>query len=289
MKDLSGKIAVVTGGAGGIGRALCDALVAEGAKVVVADLRAEDVAVAAEELGDQAMGVATDVSTWESVQALADATYAAHGACHLLFNNAGVGEPSAKPWDTTLNDWRWLLGVNLMGVVHGVLAFVPRMIAGGEEGHVVNTSSGNGGISPIPTSSVYAVTKAGVTTYTECLALQFESEAPELKASVFYPSGGLLKTGLWTSDRNRPDELARERPRTTEPMTVEKLEAQAEKGGYQLPWQDLNALARDAIQGIKDDRFILMLGVESIGSTMRERALAFERGELPERKQGMLG
>ncbi len=289
MKDLSGKVAVVTGGAGGIGRALCEELVAEGASVVVADLRAEDVALAAEELGDQAMGIATDVSSWESVQALADVTYAVHGACHLLFNNAGVGEPSAKPWDTTLNDWRWLLGVNLMGVVHGVLAFVPRMIEGGQEGHIVNTSSGNGGISPIPTSSVYAVTKAGVTTYTECLALQFESEATNLKASVFYPSGGLLRTGLWTSDRNRPDDLARERPRSTEPMTVEKLEAQAEKGGYQLPWQDLNALARDVIQGIKDERFIMMLGVESIGSTMRERAAAFEQGALPERKQGMLG
>jgi len=289
MKDLSGKVAVVTGGAGGIGRALCDALVAEGAKVVVADLRAEDVEIAAHELGDGAMGVVTDVSSWESVQALADATYAAYGACHLLFNNAGVGEPSAKPWDTTLNDWRWLLGVNLMGVVHGVLAFVPRMIEGDEEGHIVNTSSGNGGISPIPTSSVYAVTKAGVTTYTECLASQFESEATKLRASIFYPSGGLLKTGLWTSDRNRPDDLARERPRSTEPMTVEKLEAQAEKGGYQLPWQDLDALARDVIQGIKDERFIMMIGLESIGSTMRERAAGFEQGELPERKQGMLG
>jgi NAD(P)-dependent dehydrogenase (short-subunit alcohol dehydrogenase family) len=289
VKDLSGKVAVVTGGAGGIGRALCDELVAEGAKVVVADLRPDDVANAARELGDDAMGVATDVSSWESVQALADATYAEHGACHLLFNNAGVGEPSAKPWDTTLNDWRWLLGVNLMGVVHGVLAFVPRMIEGGAEGHIVNTSSGNGGISPIPTSSVYAVTKAGVTTYTECLASQLESEGTNLKASVFYPSGGLLKTGLWTSDRNRPSGLARERPRATEAMTIEKLEAQAEKGGYQLPWQDLNELARHVIQGIKDDRFIMMLGVETIGTTMRERAAAFEVGALPERKQGLLG
>lgn len=289
MKDLAGKVAVVTGGAGGIGYALCEALTDEGAKVVVADLRPDDVAGAAEKLGGDAMGVATDVSSWESVQALADATYDAHGACHLLFNNAGVGEPSAKPWDTTLNDWRWLIGVNLMGVVHGVLAFVPRMIEGGEEGHVVNTSSGNGGISPIPTSSVYAVTKAGVTTYTECLASQLESEGTKLKASVFYPSGGLLRTGLWTSDRNRPADLARERPRATEPMTVEKLEAQAEKGGYQLPWQDLNELARDVIQGIREERFVFMLGVDSIGNTMRERAAAFEQGALPERKQGMLG
>src|SRR5688572_26836699 len=186
MKDLAGKVAVVTGGAGGIGRALCEELLAEGMKVVVADLRESDVAVAAKELGDDTIGVATDVSNAESVEALAAATYDHFGACHLLVNNAGVGEPSAQPWETTLNDWRWLVGVNLMGVVHGVLAFVPRMIEAGEEGHVVNTSSGNGGIAPLPTSSVYAVTKAGVTTYTEALASQLESEGTKLRASVFY-------------------------------------------------------------------------------------------------------
>jgi NAD(P)-dependent dehydrogenase (short-subunit alcohol dehydrogenase family) len=289
MRDLSGKVAVVTGGAGGIGRALCEELVAEGMRVVVADLRAEDVDATAEELGDGAIGVATDVSRWESVEALAGATYETFGACHLLVNNAGVGEPSAKPWDTTLNDWRWLLGVNLMGVVHGVLAFVPRMIEAGEEGHVVNTSSGNGGVAPLPTSSVYAVTKAGVTTYTECLASQLRSEGTRLRASVFYPAGGLLRTGLWTSERNRPPELARERPRATEPMTVDKLEAQAQEGGYTLPWQDLNELARVVVDGVKDERFVITIGVESIGETLRGRADAFGRGELPARKQGMLG
>ena len=101
-----------------------------------------------------------------------------------------------------------------MGVVNGVLAFVPRMIEAGEEGHVVNTSSGDGGIEPLPTASVYAASKAAVTTFTECLASQLESEGTKLRASIFYPSGGLLRTGLWTSDKTRPDELARERPRT---------------------------------------------------------------------------
>ena len=179
-----------------------------------------------------------------SVEALADATYERFGACHLLGNNAGVGAPSSTPWETTVNDWRWVHGVNVMGVVHGVLAFVPRMIEAGEPGHVVNTSSGDGGIEPLPTASVYAASKAAVTIFTECLASQLESEGTNLRASIFYPSGGLLRTGLWESDKTRPADLARERPRTTEPMTVDKLEAMAEKGGYELPWQDLNELAR---------------------------------------------
>jgi NAD(P)-dependent dehydrogenase (short-subunit alcohol dehydrogenase family) len=283
VKDLAGKVAVVTGGAGGIGKALCEELLDEGMRVVVADVQAAAVDRAVEELrprGD-VLGVTTDVSSFESVEALATTTYEAHGACHLLCNNAGVGAPSATPWETTVNDWRWVHGVNVMGVVHGVLAFVPRMITGGEEGHVVNTSSGDGGIAPLPTASVYAASKAAVTSLTECLASQLESEGTRLRASIFYPSGGLLRTGLWEAERTRPAELARERPRTTEPMTVAKLEAMAEQKGFDLPWQDLNELARIVVEGVKDESFIFMIDRESIGDTLRERAGFLEKGRLP--------
>jgi NAD(P)-dependent dehydrogenase (short-subunit alcohol dehydrogenase family) len=207
----------------------------------------------------------------------------------VLCNNAGVGAPSATPWDTTVNDWRWVHGVNVMGVVHGVLAFVPRMLAAGEPGHVINTSSGDGGIAPLPTASVYAASKAAVSIYTECLASQLESEGTALRASIFYPSGGLLRTGLWESERTRPADLARERPRTTEPMTVERLEAMAAEGGYQLPWQDLDELARLVVDGIRDESFIIMLDRESIGGTLRDRASALEKGELPQHQKGPLG
>jgi NAD(P)-dependent dehydrogenase (short-subunit alcohol dehydrogenase family) len=291
VKFLGGKVAVVTGGAGGIGKALCEELLKEGMKVVLSDVRSDAVNWAATELSalGEVVGVTTDVSSWASVQALADSTYERFGVCHVLCNNAGVGAPSAKPWETTVNDWKWVHGVNVMGVVHGVLAFVPRMIGGGEEGHVVNTSSGDGGIAPMPTASVYAASKAAVTSYTETLASQFETEGTRLKASIFYPSGGLLKTGLWVSDRTRPPELAREKPRTTEAMTVEKLEAMAEKDGYQLPWQDLNELARIVVDGIKDESFIFMIGRETIGDTMRDRATYLEKGECPPHHSGMLG
>lgn len=291
ISELEGKVAVVTGGAGGIGHALCRAFLAEGMRVVVSDVQADAVDVAVAELDgrSEVVGVVTDVSDPASVEDLAVQTYARFGACHVLCNNAGVGAPAAAPWETTVNDWRWVHGVNLMGVVHGILAFVPRMLEGGEPGHVVNTSSGDGGISPMPTASVYAASKAAVSVLTECLASQLESEGTDLRASIFYPSGGLLRTGLWESERTRPAELARERPRTTEPMTVERLETMAREGGYQLPWQDLDELAAIVVDGIRSDDLIFMLDRESIGDTLRERAGSLEKGQLPTHEAGILG
>ena len=147
---------MVTGGAGGIGAALCRALLDEGMKVVVADVTAERVEGGVAELDGrgEVLGVVTDVSSAESVEGLADATWERFGACTCSSTTPASGGPSANVWETTPNDWRWVHGVNVMGVVHGILAFVPRMIASGEPGHVVNTSSGDGGIEPLPGASV---------------------------------------------------------------------------------------------------------------------------------------
>jgi NAD(P)-dependent dehydrogenase (short-subunit alcohol dehydrogenase family) len=290
--EFAGRVAVVTGGAGGIGAALCRALLGEGMKVVVADVTADrvDASVAAMQRLGEVLGVVTDVSRPEALEELADRTWDRFGGCHLLVNNAGVGAPSANVWETTPNDWRWVHGVNVMGVVHGILAFVPRMIAAGEPGHVLNTSSGDGGIEPLPGASVYASSKAAVSTLTECLAQQLRSEGTALRASIFYPSGGLLRTGLWESDRTRPAELAREKPRPTEPMTVAKLEAMAETKGFDLPWQDLDELAGIVVEGLRDDdEFIHMINRESMGPTLRRRADALEKGRLPEHEKGPLG
>ncbi len=283
MEELSGKVAVVTGGASGIGLALARAFLAEDMRVVVADVEAEALARALNELdgGEAATGILTDVTNWESVENLANTTFDHFGACHVLCNNAGVGAPSSNVWETTINDWRWVHGVNVMGVVHGIQAFVPRMIASGEQGFIVNTSSGDGGIAPMPSASVYASSKAAVTSLTECLASQLVSEGTNIRAGIFYPSGGLLRTGLWTADRNRPSELARERPRTSEVMTIEKLEAMAKKGGRELKFQDLDELAQVVIDGIRAERFVMMIDLASIGETMRARAATLEKGELP--------
>jgi NAD(P)-dependent dehydrogenase (short-subunit alcohol dehydrogenase family) len=283
MKDFSGKVAVITGGASGIGLALARACLGEGMRVVIADVEPSALDHATGELSalGTVTGVRTDVSDAESVEALAARVFDDYGVCHLLCNNAGVGAPSANVWDTTVNDWKWVHGVNVMGVVHGVLSFVPRMLASGEEGVVVNTSSGDGGIAPMPAASVYAASKAAVTSLTECLAAQLESEGTNLRAAIFYPSGGLLRTGLWTADRNRPADLARERPRSTPAMTIESLEERAKAGGYELPFQDLDELAQIVLDGIREERFVIMKDHESIGATLRERADALEKARRP--------
>jgi len=270
VQDLKGRVAVITGGASGIGRALADAFAAEGMRLVLADVEAPALDKAAGELrdaGHDVIGVVTDVTDPESVKALADAAFAAYGAVHVLCNNAGVGPPSAKVWETTPNDWRWTFGVNVFGVANGIIEFVPRMLASGEAGVVINTSSPDGPISPMPQASLYASTKSAVTTLTECLDAQLRADGAPVRAAVFYPSGrGLLDTGLWTADRNRPAELARERPRTTPAMTVAALREQG------IPVQPLDELARLVVDGIRDGRFVIMLDPDGRqAATLRTR------------------
>jgi short-subunit dehydrogenase len=164
------------------------------------------------------------------------------------------------------------------------------MIEAGEEGVVVNTSSPNGGLSHRPTAAVYAASKAAVSSFTETLQNQFVADELPLRAAVFYPSGGLLRTGMWEAEKLRPAEFTRERPRESQPMTVATLEAMAEKGGYELPWQDLNELARVVLDGIRDEQFVIMIGRESIGAGLHERADHLGAGECPPHGDGgMLG
>ena len=274
MDDLRGKVAVVTGSASGIGRALVEGFLAEGMKVVLGDIEADALAGTVEQLrlaGGDVVGVRTDVTDINSVTALADAAFGAFGKVHVLCNNAGVGPPSAKVWETTPNDWRWTFGVNVFGVANGVIAFVPRMLAGGEQGIVINTSSTDGPIAPMPQASVYAATKSAVTVMTECLDAQLHADGANIRAAVFYPSGGLLDTGLWTSDRNRPAELARERPRTTPTMTVAGIQQMAKEAGREIPLQPLAELAQLVITGIHDGRFIMILPTDRTEVTLRTR------------------
>ena len=282
MEDFSGKVAVVTGGASGIGSSLVKELLNAGAHVVVGDVEQSALDRVLDEfsgLGDIA-GTIADVSSLASVTALADFVYERHGACHLLFNNAGVAAPSANVWETTPNDWAWVHGVNVMGVVYGIQVFVPRMIAGGEEGHVIITSSGDGGVSPLPYQSVYASSKAAVSCITECLGAQLQSEGTKLGASIFYPSGGLLDTGIWTTDRNRPSELAREKPYDPVP-TVQDFKVAAEAAGMKLELQDLDELARFCLDGIREERFVIVIGIEDAEATLQRRAARIGRSELP--------
>ncbi|MBL7516039.1 SDR family NAD(P)-dependent oxidoreductase [Frankia sp. CNm7] len=277
MTDFTGKTVVITGGAAGIGRALGEAFAKAGAVVVLSDIEKnaldETVAALSEATGAQITGVVADVSNADSVEALAEEVFRRHGRVHVLVNNAGVGPPSAKVWETTPNDWRWTFGVNVDGVANGIRAFVPRMIASGEPGHVINTSSGDGAIAPMPGASVYAASKAAVSILTECLGAQLAEQGHPIGVSLFLPSGrGLLATGLWTSDRNRPAELAREVPRSTPAMTVETIVAAAAKAGREVPLQPLDELADDVLRGILAGEYLVMLGRDDAVATLRERA-----------------
>ena len=282
VEDLAGKVAVVTGGAAGIGRGIVEALLDEGARVVIADIEAPVLEVAVAELsaaGD-VRGVVTDVSDPTSVEALADLVFDQYGACHVLWNNAGVTSGGGgNPWDQEPNDWRWCFGVNVFGTANGVLAFVPRMIASDEPGVVVTTSSGDGGIAPVPYASVYASSKAAISCFTEALAHQFIAQKTKLSASIFYPSGGLLETGLWEAQRNRPEHLARQRPRPPAPgTTFAEFKAALAAAGRPTDIVDLSELGRFAVQGVKEGRFVISHNLDQAGRLLHARADAIARG-----------
>ena len=174
-------------------------------------------------------------------------------------------------------------GVNVHGVMHGVQAFVPRMIEAGEEGLVMNTSSGDGGIAPLAGQSVYASSKAAVSILTECLDAQLAAETGgKLRAAIFYPSGGMLATGIWTTKRNRPRELAREKPVPEgSETTFEDFMAGMKAVGIALPVQDLDELARHAVAGIRRGDFVIMIRREEMEAQLVERAKKLAAGENP--------
>src|SRR5204862_7300470 len=155
------------------------------------------------EEGAEVIAVVTDVSKPESVEALAQRTLDTFGAVHVVHNNAGVAT-SGLIWECTVADWRWVLGVNLWGVIHGVHTFVPIMLEGGDEGHIVNTASAAGLTSP-PFLGPYNVTKHGVVTLSETLARELALQQSKIKVSVLCP--GFVTTGIANSARNRPEEL----------------------------------------------------------------------------------
>jgi NAD(P)-dependent dehydrogenase (short-subunit alcohol dehydrogenase family) len=203
MRDLKGKVAVVTGAASGIGRAMAERFVREGMKVALADVEEKPLGEAVEAIGKggaEVVGVRTDVSKREDVEALARKVFERFGAAHVLCNNAGVGAGGIS-WDQPLSDWEWTLGVNLWGVIHGIRAFVPRMVEQGQ-GHVVNTASVAGLVSA-PGMGAYCASKHAVVTISECLFHELSLAAGgKVKVSVLCP--GWVKTNIADSDRNRP-------------------------------------------------------------------------------------
>jgi NAD(P)-dependent dehydrogenase (short-subunit alcohol dehydrogenase family) len=203
ITDLVDKVAVITGAGSGIGRAIAQRCGAEGMHVVAADVEEHALTETVAAIGGDAIGVLCDVADAAQVDALAGAAYDTFGAVHLLCNNAGVFQAGVV-WERTHADWEWVLGVNVWGIIHGIRSFVPRMIAQGTEGHVVNTSSLAGLVSNA-FSGPYNVSKFAALGLSESLAHDLKATGAQIGASVLVP--GSVNTRIADSTRNRPADL----------------------------------------------------------------------------------
>ena len=278
MKDLAGRVAVVTGAASGIGRALAHELSRAGMSVVLADIETTPLEEAAHEVevsGGRALAVRTNVSNADSVLALAERAREACGGFHVVCNNAGVF--SAGPsWQVPLSDWEWVLGVNVWGVIHGIRAFVPGLLAQPEGGHVVNTAS-MAGLTSGPLAGAYYASKHAVVSLSETLYHEMQQRDPSVGVSVLCPE--LIATAIGRSERNRPEHLARKEGEADAPeiALVEGVLRSAAPTGLAA-----SEIAIRVVQGVRDDRFwILPPGDDPWLETCRRRLDDIRLGRNP--------
>jgi NAD(P)-dependent dehydrogenase (short-subunit alcohol dehydrogenase family) len=273
MEQLAGRVAVVTGAASGIGRAVAAGCAAAGMRVVLADVEADALDRAVTELaatGAQVAGVATDVADAAAVDRLAAAALDRFGAVHLVHNNAGVGLAGLS-WQCTLADWQWVIGVNLWGVVHGLRTFVPLMLERGDEGHIVNTASMAGLTSP-PYLGPYNASKHGVVAISETLARELAMEHSRIGVSVLCP--GFVHTAIGNAARNRPAAL-RNRPGEGAVVGTSGI-------GQQLIDSGLSpeAVAEQVLYAVRTNRFYILTHPEMAGA-VRSRMTGILEGRTP--------
>ena len=246
LTEFEGRVAVVTGAGSGIGRALAAGFAAEGMRVVCSDIDPENAKATAESIGDAALAIATDVSKPEDVEALADAAFEQFGQVDLLVNNAGVFQ-GGLAWERSLEDWHWTFGVNVFGIIHGIKFFVPRMIAQGTPGHVVNTASVAAFVAGA-TSGPYVVSKCAAFSLTESLALDLAAVGSKIGASVLTPSS--FDTGIAQTARVRPSTFGTDE--TPDGAVVrEFLQKQLDTG---MP---PSAVVEPVLAGIRGDEFLI--------------------------------
>lgn len=253
MQELGNKVAVITGAADGIGKALAMKGASEGMKLVLADIDNAKLDRLVADLtanGTEAVGMRVDVSRAEEVTALADLAYETFGAVHLLVNNAGVAL-AKNAWETTQKDWEWVMGVNLYGVTNGLSAFIPRMLASGEEGHVLNTASIAGLLSE-PSMAAYNVSKFGVVTISEGLHHDLTLRNANIGVSVLLPAW--VRTRIAEADRHRP---AEER---IDPATLDKVTAATGMAMFKAVKNGVEPeeIAEAAFAAIREGRFYII-------------------------------
>jgi NAD(P)-dependent dehydrogenase (short-subunit alcohol dehydrogenase family) len=268
MQDFEGKVAVVTGGASGIGLAMATRFAQEGMKIVLGDIEEAALETAVARLRQQEFevhGVLTDVANAASVENLARETIERFGKVHVVCNNAGVGgSRAARIWDATLDDWNWAMGVNTWGVIYGIHSFVPIMLAQGEEGHIVNTASVAG---LVQGNRVYSVTKHAVVALSEALYDGLMLEGARVSASVLCP--GLYFTNLSAAERNRPDSLS-EKPDETRTMASDPAIAERARQLRDTIGRQPDDLAERVLQAIKNNQFYIITHDDYDG-VIRER------------------
>jgi NAD(P)-dependent dehydrogenase (short-subunit alcohol dehydrogenase family) len=274
MEQFEGRVAVVTGAASGIGKALAERFAAEGMKVVLADVEAEPLDAAVDAIrstGADVLGVRTDVSSAEQVQALADATLARFGAVHILCNNAGV-ETGAAFADIPQRAWEWVLGVNLWGMLHGCRVFLP-LIREQDEGHVVNTASLAAFATGLPTFAPYTTSKFAILAASECLALELLAGGEEIGVSLLCP--GVVNTRMPEAERNRPADVPSSESDPTRQSILGQLRTLATGTGM-----DPAEVAGMVLDAIRERRFFVLTHPDEAFAAV-ERRLEWMRTGVP--------
>jgi NAD(P)-dependent dehydrogenase (short-subunit alcohol dehydrogenase family) len=251
MKELKGKVAAVTGAASGLGRSMALAFAAEGMDVALADVddrSLNSVENEIQNLGVRAIALKMDVSRGEQVEAFRDQALTRLGGVHVVCNNAGVS-PLGAAWECSVADWQWTLGVNLWGVIHGIRAFTPHLIAQ-NEGHIVNTASVSGLISP-PGASAYNVTKHAVVTLSETLHHELREKNSRVGVSVLCPA--YVPTGISNSERNRPKDLPASE-KSAETLARQAMLKKAVASGK----ISADQVAQAVVAAIKEERFYIL-------------------------------
>jgi NAD(P)-dependent dehydrogenase (short-subunit alcohol dehydrogenase family) len=277
VRELAGKVAVITGAASGIGLAMSRRFGAEGMKLVMADIERPALQRAADELaaaGLDVLPVPTDTSVEKQVESLAGATFDRFGDVHLLCNNAGVGSRGLPIAELPLEDFRWVLAVNLFGVIHGLHAFLPHLRAN-DVGHIVNTASVNG-LYHLPRMGPYNASKAAVVALSETLRFELEAEGSHVGVSVLCPSW--VRTNITTSDRNRPERFAYALDTDqTEQVTAYKARRRQQLSAHALEPSEVAAQVCDAV---KENRFYVLTHPDS-AETFAARARRIVAGQDP--------